>query len=477
MQDQASTSPSGLPPTKEWRAGTLVYTLAGLVALFAWLLLGDFALQLKDRSDTVTAQIVLKKFEATNFLIGLIIGSIPAAIGMIIGPIVAVKSDRFRSRWGRRIPFLLVPLPIVVLAMVGLATSPQLGGLLNEWLGPRSPGFTMCVLIAFSLFWVTFEFASTIVVIMYNGLINDVVPAAVIGRFFGFFRMVSLLVGIFFNTVLIKHVEAHFFWIFIGTGLVYGIGFVLMCIMVKEGEYPDPEPIDGTNRPSRIQEIRAYLRECFATPFYLWLFAGLIFCSFAFTPVNSFSIFYANSLGLSNEIYGRYVAASFVISFGLAYFLGSLADRFHPLRLGIICIFLYMLVSLFGAVFATTPTLFGVAFLAHTVISGTYFTSMASIGQRLYPRLKFAQFASAAGLLSAASGLMLPPTMGFILDASGNAYRLTFVAGAIFSCLGLAALCIVYRKFILLGGPKNYVAPCSFSSPTDEVGAPERSDS
>jgi hypothetical protein len=34
---------------------------------------------------------------------------------------------------------------------------------------------------------------------VFGGLINDVVPPALIGRFFGLFRAVSLLAGIIFN--------------------------------------------------------------------------------------------------------------------------------------------------------------------------------------------------------------------------------------------------------------------------------------
>jgi hypothetical protein len=108
--------------------------------LFAWLLVGDFAWQLKERSVGATAQLILKKFGAADLLVGLLIGSVPAALGMIIGPVISMRSDRFRSRWGRRIPFLLVPLPMVVLSMAGLAFTPTFGGWIHEWLGARSPG-------------------------------------------------------------------------------------------------------------------------------------------------------------------------------------------------------------------------------------------------------------------------------------------------------------------------------------------------
>jgi MFS family permease len=442
-----------------WKRGLLVYTFAGLAVLFCWLLIGDFVWQLKERSITATAQLLLKRFGASDFFVGLLIGSIPSAIGMVLGPIVSVRSDRHRGRWGRRIPFLLVPVPFVVVSMAGLALAPILGSHLHHWLGAGSPGLNVCVLGTFAAFWAGFEVFSTITKPIFEGLINDVVPQEVIGRFFGLFRIVSLVDGILFNALIIKHVEEHFFWVFLGTGLFYGIGFTAMCLMVKEGEYPPPETVEATVRPGRFQSLQAYLRECYTTPFYIWVFMAVIFSTLSFGPVNSFSIFYAKSLGMNMELYGRYLAASYAVSLVLAYFIGALADRYHPLRLMIGAMGLYVAVTIFGAAFGTTPRIFGFAFLAHTIISGIYFTSMASIGQRLYPKLKFAQFASAALVLQAGLGMLLPPTMGLVLDASGHNYRLTFVSSGLLSAVGFSALLVVHQQFMKLGGPRNYAPP------------------
>ena len=427
--------------------------------LFSWLLLGDFAWQLKERSVTVTAQLVLKKFEASNFFAGLLIGSVPAAIGMILGPIISVRSDRHRGRWGRRIPFLLVPLPFVVASMAGLAFAPAIGGWLHGWLGAGSPGPGPCVLGTFAMFWCIFEVFSIMANSVVGGLINDVVPQEVIGRFFGMFRMVSLIDGILFNALIVQHAEEYFFWVFLGTGLFYGIGFTVMCLNVKEGEYPPPEPLDTTSRFGRWALLRAYFRECFTTPFYLWIFAATILCVFAFQPINAFNVFYAKSLGMNMETYGQYVAVSYGVSLVLAYFIGALADRFHPLRLGIGAMALYVVVSAGGVVWGTDARGFGLAFLAHNIISGFYFTAMASVGQRLYPKLKFAQYASAAMLVQGGVGALLPPSVGAILDASGHNYRLTFLIGGSLALLGLAALLAVYWQFLRLGGPRNYQPP------------------
>jgi len=51
---------------KLWRTGTLVYTTAGLVVLFCWLLWGDFAWQMKERSVTSVVQLMFLKFQASD---------------------------------------------------------------------------------------------------------------------------------------------------------------------------------------------------------------------------------------------------------------------------------------------------------------------------------------------------------------------------------------------------------------------------
>jgi MFS family permease len=440
---------------KRWRAGTLVYTSGGLAFLFCWLLWGDFAWWLKERSVYPLGQIQLRQFQASDLLVGLVIGSIPAAAGMLFGPWVSVRSDRHRGRWGRRIPFLLIPTPVIAFSMAGLALTPHLGGLLHEWLGASSPGLNACGIIAFVVFWSVFDLATAVTNAIFSALINDVVPQPIIGRFFGLFRMVSLIDGIIFNYFLIGHAETHSAWIFGGIGLFYGVAFTLMCAMVKEGDYPPPPPAAA----SAGAGLSNYFRECFGSSYYLWLYVGITCCWVALAPINSFSVFYAKSVGLSMDTYGKYVAGSYVVSLALAYFLGALADRFHPLRVSMVAIGLYAAVMLWGGFFADNARSFGLVFAAHTVLSGIYVTVSASLGQRLFPRLRFAQFASAQIAMQGVGLVVVPPFIGAILDATGRDYRLTFLCGGLFAALGLLAYYEVHRRFMVLGGPSGYRAP------------------
>jgi MFS family permease len=458
-----NTNPAQMPggaPRKIWSVGTLTYTTAGLAILFCWLLWGDFAWSMKDRAIPPIVQLLLKKFEASDMVAGLLFGSLPPAIGLILGPIISYKSDRHRGRWGRRIPFLFLPTPIIVLSIAGLAFSPQMGGYADKWLGPHSWGLNSSILIVMAVFWMLFEFSTTIANSVYGALINDVVPQPVLGRFYGLFRALSLIAGIIFNNWMFGKAETDYVWIFLGMGAIYGIGVTLMCLKVKEGEYPPHPPMDaGRNIRGFFKAAKTYFQECFGNTYYWWLFGALALAGVATGPVNLFSVFFATSVQMSPKMFGKCLALTYCISLVLAYPLGWLADRIHPLRLGIGVLVLYAMVMLWGGFFAKNAQMFAVALVAHGVVAGTWVTSTASLNQRLLPKAEFAQFASAGGIIASISWMMLAPVAGFFLDHVHHDYRYTFFMGFGLTILGLLGCLVLHAKFMTLGGPGNYVAP------------------
>jgi hypothetical protein len=294
---------------------------------------------------------------------------------------------------------------------------------------------------------------------LFGGLVNDVVPQSVIGRFFGLFRALSLIAGMLFNFYLLGTAQTAYVWIFVGFGVLYGAGFTLMCLMVKEGEYPPCVTVESAMESGFFFAAKTYFRESFGNPYYLCFFAASAFAGIAFGPVNLFSIFYATSVGMDTAIYGKCLALTYVISLVLAYPLGALADRFHPLRLCLMIMGLYLVISLWGGCFAHSVWTFGAALVAHGVIAGAYFTVSASLGQRLLPNARFAELSSAGGMLFSLLFIVLGPAMGCLLDHTGHNYVYTFFAGACLSFLALLLLIAVHRRFMALGGPGKYVAP------------------
>lgn len=428
--------------------------------LFCWLLLGDFAWSMKERSVMWTVQLLIKKFGATDLVSGLLIGTLPQALALVLTPIVGYYSDRHRGRWGRRIPFLLVPTPFAALSMVGLAYSPEVGGALHAFLGSASPGSDASILITFAIFWTVFEVATMTANAVFFGLINDVVPKEVIGRFYGMFRAIGLGVAMLFNYWLLGKAETYYMEIFLAIGFLYAVGFTAMCLKVKEGGYPPPPAkLPRGSGPGLLVMGRTYFRECFGQAYYVWLYVHVALAWMAISAVHLFSMYYAKKVNLSMDAYGKYLAVTFFISFLFSYAVGMLADRFHPLRVGVVVLSAYVLVTLVAGLWVHDGLSFGIALIAFGVTSGTWHTAIASLSARLLPAARFAQFESARGLVTSLALMLIGPAMGWILDHTGHNYRYTYFASSLLAGLALIAALIVYRKFQQLGGPDHYVAP------------------
>jgi MFS family permease len=262
-----------------------------------------------------------------------------------------------------------------------------------------------------------------------------------------------------FNAWLLGWSEDHFSAVFVGISLLFGLGYTLMCLMVREGHYPPPPALAPGERVSFWHAVRAFFRECFALRYYRALFVAMLLASVVFMPFNTFSLPYAKSLNMPVERYGGLIAFSYGISLLLAYPLGWIVDRLHPLRMGIATMAIYAIATAYGAVAATEAGPFAVALVAHTVLSGAYFTSTAGLGAMLFPRSSFAQFSSAAGIVGSLGTILLGFIVGPLLDLTDGAYRLTFVLGLLLCAMALAMLLVVYQQFMVLGGPKRYVAP------------------
>lgn len=455
MQDVISSK-----NTKTWSVGTLSYTASGIAILFFWLLWGDFAWAMKDRAIAPAATLLIRSFDVSNLLYSLIIISFPNFTNIFLCPIISYISDRHRSKWGRRVPFLFFTTPFIVIGSIGLGFSPAIGRFLSS-LAPESITPNLGGLLGFSFFWILLDFGTTLSGALSGALINDVVPQALLGRFYALFRAISLLAGMIFTFFILGLVEEYFMWIFAGVGVLYGIGLYSLCFKIKEGEYPPVEKvvqIDNKLSPA-FMPIASYFKQCFSNPYYRWVIFMLVFGQLSAAPFNMFAIFYAKSLNLDMNRYGLMLAITYCVSFGISYFLGVLADKYHPLRVSLVAQVIYFIIMVGGWIVIANPSTFAYVLLGHGLISGCYFTLSASLALRLFPRALFAQFNSAFAMISAIFFMLTGPALGLMLDILNRNYRYVFIFGAVVTFLSLIGFIKVLFYYNKLGGDKSYTPP------------------
>src|SRR4051812_8128449 len=123
--------PAAADPNR-FKVGTLTYSKAGLITLFLFLLWGDFCFTLMETVVPSILPLKLNSIGAPNWVLGLIVTTIPNIMAAAINPIISFRSDRFRSKWGRRIPFLFGATPFLVIFLILLGYAAPIGRWLHD---------------------------------------------------------------------------------------------------------------------------------------------------------------------------------------------------------------------------------------------------------------------------------------------------------------------------------------------------------
>lgn len=470
--DSASLRGSTVDEDK-FRCGTLVYTKAGLFTLFAWLLLGDFCYYLMETVWPKVLPLMLKAEGASNLVLALVITSIPSAMNFVLNPIISTFSDRYRSRLGRRIPFLLLATPFVTLFLVLLGFSRDLGKwthlLLSGPFPELAPATVTVTLI--SLLVVCFRFFELFINTVYWYLFNDVVPVAFMGRFLGMFRVVGAGAGALFNFFLFPYAESHTSRLFFGVAVLYGFAFMLMSLNVKEGAYPPPSRVD-TGKSPVLAYIKTFFRESFSHRIY-WLIYGYTTLFYAAGTIQIFMIFMAFSIGLTIDDVGKIASIALVVNMALMYPFGALVDRFHPLRVVLVAQVGFCLVALSQLIFLfvdfSKPVAFWV-YAAMEAIALPFIAANAAAGlplaMRLFPHDRFGQFCSANAMCGAvgitvgglAAGGYLD-LMKSVFERENYYYRFAPLWSLVLIGLSFFVCTLVFREWKRLGGDKSYTPP------------------
>lgn len=425
----------------------------GLPALFFFLLVGDLAWSLKERAMPDLFKFQLREFSQDATLLNVLFGALPSAIAMFIGPLVGAWSDRTRTRFGRRIPFLLACAPLVSASMVGLAFSEPIGEALWRWAGAGAGLRGHYIVACMCLCWTLYEIFTVLANALFVALVNDTVPQRILGRFFGMFRIVSLGVGAaFFYFVFGNELPAVARPVMLAIAAAYLLGFLALCKGVKEPRYPPPTQAQKASL--------LVLRGDDGTPpwFYLLLFVTLAVATICVLPVNINSYNAIGQFGVDRTEYGRAVAAAYSISIVLALPVGWLADRFHPLRVGFAALGLYALSMLGAWEFVDGRLSFLVWFVVHSVLAGTFLTGTAALLPLLLPRARFSSLAALSASITGLLTVFFTLEMGVLLDANGRDFHVIFLVAGLLAALGAAlwlVLLVLHRRRSVAGNQRS----------------------
>lgn len=468
------SAPAGHEGPKVFRVGTLSYTAGGLGALFFWLLWGDFCVTIMEAVWHSIVPLKIKELNAPNWAIGAIMVSLPQVLNTILNPIISTASDRYRSRWGRRRPFMMIATPFISILLCVIGFSPDIGKWLYGTALGQATGWSLgavtvgVIALTIGLFRIAELFVGT----LFYYLFNDVVPQKVIARFLALFKVVGTAAGALYNYFVFQHALTHMRIIFVAAGLLYFFGFMMMCLRVKEGEYPPPPP-RSSSRKSAWAVIRAYAAECLGQKLYVLLYLHVVIWSLS-GACEVFAVFLNLSLGVTLKQIGTIAAAVGVASSILAYPAGMLADRVHPMRLMILLKVGIAVVAPLNFVWLFThypPSVNFWILVALSVISLPlsllYSATLMPLYMRLYPREQFGQFCSFMAVCHAAIGVVSGLVGGFFIDAMRRAfpdavfgkdfcYRLMPAWRLFFVSIGLILLALLYREWRRLGG-ESYV--------------------
>ncbi|CAN5438814.1 hypothetical protein BH09VER1_BH09VER1_46370 [soil metagenome] len=458
--------------------GTLVYSPAGLASLFVWLLWGDVCFTLMEAIVPSIVPLRLKELHAPNWILGLVLATIPGILNMLLNPIISTSSDRHRGRLGRRVPFMLFTVPFVFLALCLVAFSPELGRYLYGVIGAETGWSVAAVSVGVLAIAIgLFKFSDMFVNTVFWYFFNDVVPHTVMARFLGLFRTVGYGVGIFYNYFVFQYALSHMRLIFLSVAGLYLVGFTVMCLMVKEGEYPPPEEM-AKKKWDVLSVIKTYLRECLQHRIYRYFFLQNMFWGLAIA-CDLFLIFLYLSLGLTMKQVGTITAAAGVVNCLFAYPAGMLADRFHPLRVmlwikcGLLTIAPLNLIWLFTHFnSATNFKVLLTLVVLKMPLQLIYVAVSLPMTMRLLPQDRFGQFCSfnaicvagVAALGGLIAGGYIDLMRKFFPDEKWGAdfcYRMIPLWSLPFFALGLVFLVLLYRTWKQLGGVTHYVPPGS----------------
>ncbi len=442
---------SGQPErTKSWAVGTLRYTKGGLVVLFFWLIWNDFFLALMETVKPTLTGLLMKDHGASNMEIALYMSTLSAILTSWINPVVSTWSDRTRTKWGRRRPFLLMATPPAAVCLALIPWAPRIWAWLMhfEWFAVSLGAVPINgPVLAIGVCTILFSFFNAVLLAIFTYFFWDVVPEPVLGRFNAISKIVTTIKTFIWNYWLFGLAESYMEWIYGGIAFLFLVVYMISILVIKEGEYPPP---DEHKKGGKIfAPIRAYFVECFGNSYYLWIFAAFIFYQLGNLAVIYRIFHWRDTLGMGLDTIGKMQAWPSAAIVLLGFPLGAMVDRLNPMRVIAPSLLIWGTVNVACFFFLKGPTSLLIMLTAIALAQFIFSVCVGVLTIEVFPREKIGQFCSANAICQQVFCLIVGPLLGLLLDHLKD-YSYVYLWSAIFQFLAAGLFIKVYLNWLRL---------------------------
>ena len=326
-----------------YQCGTLTYTLPRLFFVLFWVVVGSAVISVGTQLPSIMLPVQLKELGVSETAKVFLLTTIGQVLNMTVCPYIGVVSDWHRGRWGRRIPYIFLSMPPIVLSLVMFGLSDQLGSRLAAWTGVAPATMTM---LAIGLVMFLFQFFNMWVNSVIWYIFNDIIPVKFFGASMAAFKIGLTAGPSFFHYFLFKYAATHPTLLYFGIAILYAVGVSLFCLFVKEGEYPplSAEQLAEKAKPwkerllGKFKGLGSFIKESFCGRIYVYRYLFTI-CVACATCSYIFALYLNQDMGLTDDRIGKLNGLSGIIGtvgiLVVSVLLAEVVNRWHPLRVEI----------------------------------------------------------------------------------------------------------------------------------------------
>lgn len=430
---------------RHYSIGTLSYTLGGVFKVSIIVLLAGFFYNMAGFVIVPTLlPLLMDKYGASSEFIAIVIGSIPAAINVVLNPIVSTASDQTRSRFGRRMPFLMFATPFTVVLLLTLGWSPEIMGYLYPKFLSDYCDFNTAIL--------GFLGATTAIFIMFNYIIGsvyyyiapDVIPHCFMGRYMGLLQVINVGAGSLFNFLFLPYAKEYSKWVYTIVAVLFTLSFIVMFLLVKEGSYPPIEKVNNSSLWTRfLSSAKMYINDCLKSKFFLALFIGVAITQVSTACRNLFNLLFAvKELNISEAQYGQILGVGAIVALIAVVITGYIGDKIMPLLIFMGTGILVIILNIVGYFYVVDFKSFYIVGILMVVIYSMQSVSIILTFVALFPKEKYGQFCSANAMINSVFMVVGNYLGGVVIGIYG--YRFLFIWDTIFTVIATLLLVYIY---------------------------------